>query len=361
MNLHTIFTGGTIGSFLGDNDLISTDKGSPYKLINFYKKNYANATTINFTSSNPYTLLSENLDGDHLNLLIKEVSKVLENEELDGIIVTHGTDTLQYSAAVLGYIFNDARIPIILVSSDFVLEDKRANGLINYHVAVEFMKAKLGKGVFVSYCNKGGIPTIHRATRLEPPVTLSADVESVKKNHYAIYLNDTFELNDQYKSDDKNLESFTKLGLEAKDIILTNQSSEVMRIRPYVGMTYPDLDDYIENLAQDNIINEEEGHEKFSNCLEAILIESFHSGTIHVTKELEELTNRAKELNIPVYITGLSNSEKAYETVEEYRKLGIIPLRESSIISQYCKLWLAASNGLNVREIMNCSIAEDWV
>jgi len=361
MNLHFIFTGGTIGSCLGENDLIATDKGSPYKLINYYKNKYANATTINFTTSNPYTILSENLDGKHLLALIKDLASVLENQELDGIIVTHGTDTLQYSAAILSYVFNHVNIPIMLVSSDFVLEEPRANGLTNLNAAIEFIKSKKGTGVFVSYCNKGGLPTIHRASRLEPPVNLSADVESVKKTSFARFVNKKLELNDAYKVSDKNIASFKDLGLDPKDIYLTNQSTEILRIRPYVGMTYPDLDDYIENLAQDNVINEEEGKENYSNCLEAILIESFHSGTIFVTDELKELVKRANELNIPVFITGLSNTEKAYETVEEYRKLGIIPVRESAVIAQYCKLWLASSNGLNIKEVMNTSIAEDWV
>lgn len=361
MNLHVIFTGGTIGSCLGENNLISTDKGSPYKLINLYKSKYANAATIDFKTSNPYTILSENLDGDHLTLLIHEVANVLKESDLDGIIVTHGTDTLQYSAAILGYIFNDAKIPIILVSSDFILEDARANGIINFHYAIDFIKAKRGTGVFVSYCNKGGTPTIHRGTRLEPPVTLSADVESVKKYNYGFYINDLFTLNNEYKVANSNISSFTKLGLNPNEAVLTNECTGVLRIRPYVGMSYPDLDDILENIAQDNIINEEQGDDVFSNVLEAILIESFHSGTIHVTKSLEALVNRANKLNIPVFITGLSNSEKAYETVEEYRKIGIIPLRESAVIAQYCKLWLASSNGLNIKEIMNESIAEDWV
>ena len=361
MNIHVIFTGGTIGSFVGSNDYISTDKGSPYKLINLYKKSYANAATINFTTSNPYTILSENLDGDHLSLLIKNVNEALSNKELDGIVVTHGTDTLQYSAAILAYVFNNAKIPIILVSSDFVLEDPRANGLINLHGAIDFIKRKAGTGVFVSYCNKGGLTTIHRGTRLEPPVTLSADVESVKKTSYANFTSGNLNLNPYYKVDPSNIESITELGINSEDVVLTNTCTEVLRIRPYVGMTYPDLDDVLENIAQDNIIDEEEGKDVFNNSLEAILLESFHSGTIHVTKELEALAKRAAELNIPIYLIGLSNSEKAYETVDDYKKLGIIPLNESSYISQYCKLWLAASNGLNIREVMSKSIAQDWI
>ena len=63
--------------------------------------------------------------------LAKYIKEQIESEKYDGIIITHGTDTLQYTSAMLGYMFDDVSIPIVLVSSNYVLEDKRANGLIN--------------------------------------------------------------------------------------------------------------------------------------------------------------------------------------------------------------------------------------
>ena len=50
----------------------------------------------------------------------------------DGVIITHGTDTLQYTAAFTGYIMAGAQIPIVLVSANYVLEDVRSNGVDNF-------------------------------------------------------------------------------------------------------------------------------------------------------------------------------------------------------------------------------------
>jgi len=70
-------------------------------------------------------------------------------EHYDGIIITHGTDTLAYTAAALSFYFNAIKIPILLVSSDYPLDDSKANGLDNFMCAVEFIRQKCGQ-VFLS-------------------------------------------------------------------------------------------------------------------------------------------------------------------------------------------------------------------
>ena len=102
------------------------------------------------------------------------------DEKYDGIIVTHGTDTLPYSAAALSYALGNDCIPVCIVSSNYPISDERANGIDNLHGAIRLMEsgyttgetgnddkdAGIHCGVFVSYRNHDGVIYIHRASRL---------------------------------------------------------------------------------------------------------------------------------------------------------------------------------------------------
>ena len=48
---------------------------------------------------------------------ISEKIKEVCSEDCDGVVITHGTDTLAYTASMLSYMFNDAPIPIVITGS----------------------------------------------------------------------------------------------------------------------------------------------------------------------------------------------------------------------------------------------------
>ena len=114
MKILLIFTGGTIGSTCRNN-VISTSENKPKVILEAYKNKYG--INFDYTTEEPYTELSENITGKHLKLLTNCVCKNLRSG-FDGIIVTHGTDTIQYSAAALGYAIGLDSIPICIVSAN---------------------------------------------------------------------------------------------------------------------------------------------------------------------------------------------------------------------------------------------------
>lgn len=152
MKILVVFTGGTIGSCYNDG-VISPDSNTRYKLIEMYKQNGGCAE---FDAISPYTVLSENLNGEYFNLLYNSVKENINN--YDGIIVTHGTDTLQYTSAVLSYMFGFCNTPIVLVSANYPLESEKSNGLENFSAAVDFIKSGNNKGVFVAYKITASMP-----------------------------------------------------------------------------------------------------------------------------------------------------------------------------------------------------------
>ena len=138
MKLLFIFTGGTIGSTLSG-EYISTDNNKPYAILSAYNKKYG--IDFKYDSIEPYTILSENGTGKELKLLAQAVLSNL-NKNYDGIIITHGTDTLQYSASAISYSVGLNSIPVVFVSSNYPIENPIANGLENLKGGIEFIKNK---------------------------------------------------------------------------------------------------------------------------------------------------------------------------------------------------------------------------
>ena len=227
MKILVVFTGGTIGSCY-NNGVISPDSNTRYKLIEMYKQNGGYAE---FDAISPYTVLSENLNGEYFNLLYNSVKENINN--YDGIIVTHGTDTLQYTSAVLSYMFGLCNTPIVLVSANYPLESEKSNGLENFSAAVDFIKSGNNKGVFVAYKNNGEHANIHRASRLQKHLAYSDKIESVNNIYYGEIINGNFIKNINYteKQDEIKFENMP----------VFKSTSPVLKITPYVGMAYPQL------------------------------------------------------------------------------------------------------------------------
>jgi L-asparaginase len=352
MNIAVIFTGGTIGSTIAKSGFITPDQRFPYKLLDLYEQKFGMEKNVKFEVSEPFQILSENMCVENVNLLVNCVKEILEEQKIkkhyDGIIITHGTDTLQYTAAILSYVFERTEIPIILVSSDYPPEDVRANALPNLRGAVTFIKELFSEvdgsqeqrnkpaGVFVSYENKGENLKIHRGSRLLQHMAYSASVYSVCNQFYGEIKDNLFIKNPLYQV--LSSEIPIKKCYNNKDWLkLTDQN--ILRIDPYVGMKYPC------SLAG----------------VKAVLHESFHSGTIRISGETVAFGELAKKAGVPVFVTGVPGDEAVYETVGEYNRIGFQVLPVMSPIAAYCKLWLACNNGWNVEETMKSCMSEDCI
>lgn len=132
MKICVIFTGGTIGSTLRDGYVNVNSKCSSV-LLNQYPH-------ICFEEKHPVSMLSENVSVEDLRKIIIAIRDAIE-VGYDGIIVTHGTDTLCFTANVLSQVFANSPIPIALVSALLPLEDPKTNGFANFQGAVEFIRS----------------------------------------------------------------------------------------------------------------------------------------------------------------------------------------------------------------------------
>ncbi|MDO4167644.1 MAG: asparaginase [Eubacteriales bacterium] len=341
MKILVIFTGGTIGS-TESNGYIGLQKKSVYRLLSLYQERMADSGTddldIEFVTVNPYTVLSENSTGKVLQRLADSVRmgiKRAEQEQYAGIIVTHGTDTLAYSAAMLGFLFGDSPIPVVLVSSNYILEDPRANGLRNFICAVEFIRQQSDGGVYVSYHNAGEVPRIHLGTRL--------------LGHQA-YSDAVYSLGDAFAWFDKDGELHMQkegngaakrrcAGLRSCFTGFSSWDAPILQIYPSPGMCYPQI----------------------PTGTKAVLHHTYHAGTIcSDTPEMKRFFAEAKKRRIPVFLTGVDMA-LTYESTKIYEQYSIIALPMASPVAMYIKLWLLLESGLNPEEWMAGDIAGEML
>lgn len=170
-----IFTGGTIGSrALGDKvDLRHEEKSF---LIELYNSRYP--AGIEFDELRPLNILSENIQPSDLEIMADCVRGV-DKSRYDGIIITHGTDTLCFTANLFSQIFCDIEIPVVFVSALYPLDDNRSRGVENFANAVAFIESVDFGGVFVSFENHGENCKIHLASRLIAATEISGEYYSI--------------------------------------------------------------------------------------------------------------------------------------------------------------------------------------
>lgn len=313
MKILVVFTGGTIGSRV-QNGWIAPDRNTKYSLVENYKKECGD--DVEFVCTEPYFVLSENLSAKEINTLIGCVCDNI-NKDYDGIIITHGTDTLQYSGVALSFAVGNNSIPILMVSANYPLEDSRSNGQINFKAAVEFIKQGCGQGVYISYKNRNDSLKFHSALKALSYGEADDLIHSLYEEHYAEYTENGIVI----CGDVSQAPAIGHFTLCERPKILTIAAS------PADGFDY--------DIAKYN----------------AIILRPYHSGTLNTeNSDFKRFCSRAKELDIPIFITNI-HSGAAYESAKVYEELDIIPLPCSTFVSVFMRIWVGISRDENLKEL----------
>ncbi|MCX7096850.1 MAG: asparaginase domain-containing protein [Methylococcales bacterium] len=323
-NILLVFTGGTIGSTVSEGT-INTSGHAPRALLRHFQQHDDQHQQVHFTIIEPLQLLSENLSPKAWQTLIVAI-EAQQPDNYDGIIITHGTDTLAYTAAALSFYFNGLNKPLLLVASNYPLADPRANGHDNFSCAVEFIRQNPCPGVFVPYRNPLQAMHVHHGTRLGCSLQLSGDFFSVQGLPFMQFENRQF------------LQMQPPTPVFDREAIALNPrfSERVLMIRPYPGLNYDHIN--LENV-------------------DAVLHDLYHSGTACVSDEwggnysLVHFINRCTALNIAVYLAPAVKSADAYHSTKALLGQGAFMLWNLSIEAAYVKLMLAYGNFRDIEQI----------
>ena len=325
MTIGVIFTGGTIGSAQSAVGLAPSGE-APRRLLADYQKRTGDGTR--FPTAEPYSILSENLTFSNITRLAECIKE--RSREWDGIIVTHGTDTLQYTAAALSYLLGLKTTPIVLVSSNYPLEDARANGLDNFCGAVDFLRQLQGvRGVYVAYKNAGEALKIHRGSRVLAHPAFSDDIVSLGSAAYEKKDGNFVPVDGFFEHED------AQAPFHGTD--LTAAEGKVLFMRSHPGMVYPALDG-----------------------IAAVLLKTYHSGTLATdSAALQCFAKDAIKKGIPIFLTGVPEGGTAYASGNAFAKLELIAAPPISPIATYMKLCLAVSEGRDLQKALALPLGGD--
>lgn len=136
----TIGTGGTIASELAADGLSPELDAS--QLLHYVPeiRNFCRVDCVQ-----PFSLDSTNMTPDHWLILARLIREQYDN--YDGFVITHGTDTMAYTAAALSYLIQNSPKPIVLTGSQkpilSVNTDSRVNLYDSFLCACSHMRGVL--------------------------------------------------------------------------------------------------------------------------------------------------------------------------------------------------------------------------
>ena len=130
-----LHTGGTISSHVDYKTGAVKAQFTPEEIIAKYPQLQE---IVNLRSRLIRNMFSEDMRFAHYNILAKEIQKEIK-EDVDGIIITHGTDTITYTAAALSFALEHVPIPVILVGSQRSSDRGSSDAALNLLSACRFI------------------------------------------------------------------------------------------------------------------------------------------------------------------------------------------------------------------------------
>lgn len=289
IKIFMLFTGGTISSAvsLGSISPSSHQVGTDSRIVNAFVSTYPEYEgKMSFECEYALNLLSENMtfsDWDKIVGILK--GKALSR--YDAVFIAHGSDTLAYFANMLSVVLGRISVPVFVISSDKVLGDKSANGLINMKTAADAALSKKYTGVFVPYQNPGSSAVLHKGYQITQSQILGSDFNSIPSKPIIL----------------KEYTGFTK---------------KVIVLKSYVGADYGFVD---------------------LSSADCVLIELYHGGTSDY-KCVKKLCERAAENGKTVYAASLKSGNDIYETTKKLRDTGVKFLYDLTLETAYAALSL---------------------
>ncbi len=118
--------GGAIGGRIEEGIVVPGDVGVLEELL---KDGPISGERIRFEEIETGRILSEEIVPEDWAALISTVAERVSGGDTDGIVITHGTDTLSFTASLLFWFFADTQVPIVITASVVSSEGGAEDGL----------------------------------------------------------------------------------------------------------------------------------------------------------------------------------------------------------------------------------------
>ncbi len=146
-----VITGGTIASKLDPKTGGVKHLTDVNEFAKFYPKLFEKADVKKIQV--PFMMASENMTSDEWIKIAEFVKEMLDDKEIQGVIVTHGTDFLHYTSAALSLFLRDLNKPVVLTYSQRSIDRGSSDADLNLQCAAEFALSDCAEVVLVGHAN----------------------------------------------------------------------------------------------------------------------------------------------------------------------------------------------------------------
>ncbi len=325
-----ILTGGTIGSS-SKNGVISTDKEGCTAIQKYYERY---GTDTEFVIVRLMNILSENLNKSHWGKIINYIIDT-PLDSFDSVILTHGSDTLSYSSAMISMCLG-GRIsrPLFITAANYVPENPASNAVQNIRAAVVLTDI-VKNGIFTLYANPDDKAcSVFIPTRIMEADRFYGRFSSADGMPLGFVRDDVFTLNDTSVSLD-DIQNF-KYNADIKFPL--SLEKDVLMIHPYPSMRY-DMTDIDDNTG-------------------AVLHITYHSSTAcsETSDSALSLIEKCRKKGIKLYLASFGKNNSIYESSYILVQKGAVPICHMSDEAAYAKLLLCCNSVCEPESFMSKQI-----
>jgi len=292
---------------------------------------------------------SENLNPHHWSLIARRVFEKINSESYRGVIISHGTDTMHYSASALSFALQNLPIPVVLVGAQRSSDRPSSDAALNLFGATLFALKSSLPGVYVAMHagTSDDLIACHIGTRVRKNHTSRRDAfESIDTKPVAIVNGKTVKIQNNNSERGATLKVLDFKSNRGSFSVKPEFDPRAVLLKFYPGFD-PVLISYLVS----------SGHR-------AIVLEG--TGLGHVSKDCFTEIRKALDSGLLVFMTSQCiwgrTGMTVYDTGRDLLDLGVIPLDdmlpETAIVKA---MWvLANSTSLELaKSLMQKNIAHE--
>lgn len=151
-NIAMIVTGGTIASRYDSKTGAVHPLDSPESLFKFYPELFNKVNVLKVEI--PFMKASEDMDYKDWQKIAKICENLLNDSNIQGVIITHGTDFLHYTSAALSFMLGRLNKPVVLTYSQRSIDRASSDANLNLQCSAEIVGlSDIAEVVLVGHAN----------------------------------------------------------------------------------------------------------------------------------------------------------------------------------------------------------------
>ncbi len=307
-------TGGTIASVQSENGLI------PMDIHNKFKDILADNET-KLDIEEVFVLDSSNIQPEEWKVLATKIYEKMP--DYDGIIVTHGTDTMAYTTSMISLMVQNPSLPIVFTGSQLPISHPLSDAYDNLKCALEMAKSGY-KGIFIAFDRK----VILGSRAVKVRTSGFKAFESINLTPFATASSNGLVISPIYLNEHN----------QKKPLLNTNIETNVFLLK-LTPTTNPNIIDLL-----------------ISSGTKGIVIEAYGAGGMSfIRRDFVSKIDLAIKNNVPVVLCSQclyeSSNFNIYEVGTKALKTGAIEALDMTTESAVCKLMYALGQTNDINEI----------